>query len=151
MNGFASMPSVCFLQPSPPVVGSKEEPQLGQINIKPAFTSPTNLAQCADFLRNQVCCKLHPIDRTFDSAACVNDTLGRVGAFDATYRCLMWCRSLPPRLDLPPSSCGRGPSSILAYGRKSPRNSEMLPAATYSATAPALARPTNTANVQSVV
>jgi len=54
MNGFASMPSVCFLQPSPPVVGSKEEPQLGQINIKPAFTSPTNLAQCADFLRNQV-------------------------------------------------------------------------------------------------
>jgi hypothetical protein len=48
------MPSVCFLQPSPPPKGSSDEPQLGQINIKPAFTSPTNLGQCSEFLRKQV-------------------------------------------------------------------------------------------------
>jgi len=53
-HGLGSMPSVCFLQPSPPAKGATEEPQLGQINIKPAFASPTNLAQCSDFLRGQV-------------------------------------------------------------------------------------------------
>uniref|UniRef100_A0A7S3TMN0 Uncharacterized protein n=1 Tax=Emiliania huxleyi TaxID=2903 RepID=A0A7S3TMN0_EMIHU len=52
-EGLVSLPAVVYLQPAPPAKGSREEPSLGQISIKPAFASPSTLAQCADFLQGK--------------------------------------------------------------------------------------------------
>jgi len=48
-----NIPTVCFLQPPVPKLPT-DEPPVGQVNIKPAFSSPETLIQCADFLRDQI-------------------------------------------------------------------------------------------------
>ena len=52
LSGSAELPTVCYLQPGAPSRG-EAEPPIGQISIKPAFTSPDNLRQCKDFLEGQ--------------------------------------------------------------------------------------------------
>lgn len=43
----------CYLQPPKPSKKGGDEPPLGQVNIEHAFSSPENLAKCAEFLRAQ--------------------------------------------------------------------------------------------------
>ncbi|KAL1526690.1 hypothetical protein AB1Y20_015392 [Prymnesium parvum] len=45
------VPTIVYMQPSPPKPGAKEEPGLAGIGIDHAFNTPATLGNCADFIR----------------------------------------------------------------------------------------------------
>lgn len=49
-----TVPTVCYMQPSPPAVGIKEEPGLSAVGIEHAFASPQTLTNCSDFLKKHI-------------------------------------------------------------------------------------------------
>jgi len=49
-----TVPTIAYIQPGAPKPGSTEEPGLAGVGIEHAFSSPSTLANCADFLRDHI-------------------------------------------------------------------------------------------------
>ena len=49
-----AVPTICYLQPAPPLPGATDEPGLAGVGIEHAFASPQTLSHCAEFLTKHI-------------------------------------------------------------------------------------------------